>query len=428
MAQGINMTTDVRTDASLNKTSTNTNDSSADSIADDTSIDNSSADTMTDDVGVDNSTSDSVSDDTQVDDEIVNEEMIITEISVEAIDIGNTLQEKRLELGYDERQVATELKISIDQVRALESNKFTHFRSVTFTRGFLKSYCRLLGIEHSKVLDAFDSGQKEAESTIKPVDKVHRQTHLGDPIVIFISVVIVAVLVFLVFWWPTDSATNTVFNDRESQAVEEVKAPVLDTLISDESNENELDSESIGLDSTPTDAESVTVEKEVPKQETIKAEISKVEAPKQETPKINIVKNTKPVAKAASVNSDVVTGLSAETVAILKEAGVSPDEVVRATKVVPATETPSAASQTVAYLDDIEMAFSEDCWAEIRDASGTILFSGVQSAGSTLALTGNAPYRVVLGYAKGVSSLKYKGELFDFSPFTRKDLARFELK
>ncbi|MCW4627616.1 MULTISPECIES: helix-turn-helix domain-containing protein [Marinomonas] len=123
------------------------------------------------------------------------------------INIGNRLKSKRLELEFDERYVATALKIPIDQVRALEANDFKYFRSVTFARGFLKSYCRLLGIEHTEMLHAFDSSRDVAESTIKPVDKVNKQTHLGDPIVVFISVVIVAVLVFLVFWWPSQSAT-----------------------------------------------------------------------------------------------------------------------------------------------------------------------------------------------------------------------------
>jgi cytoskeleton protein RodZ len=285
----------------------------------------------------------------------------------------------------------------------------------------------LLELDHVVMVAAFDNKRASVETTIKPVDKVHRQTHLGDPIVIFISVVIVAVLVFLVFWWPAESTTNVASNTQEAlvvETVDQVKAPALVDPIADESNENEQNTESTALDSTPINTASAVVEVETPKVEVAAQEVSQPIAPKPVAPEVEVVKAAKPVVQAKEASNDVVTGLSAETVAILKEAGVSPDEVVRATKVVPVVETPAV----VAKLDDIEIAFGEDCWAEIRDASGTILFSGVQSAGSTLFLTGDAPYRVVLGYAKGVSSLKYKGELFDFSPFTRKDLARFELK
>ena len=339
MAQGIDMTTEIQTDASVSKTSTDT------------------------------------------------------------INIGKRLKAKRLELEFDERHVATALKIPIDQVRALEANEFQYFRSVTFARGFLKSYCRLLEIDHSEMLHAFDSEREGAESTIKPVDKVNKQTHLGDPIVIFTSIVIVAVLIFLVFWWPSqpskveeDSSMN-----NEVTAKAEVETPKAASV--------EPVAEALS-EAAPVSSSEKTVAKKVVSDKTVTSKVTKSEK--------------------TLTNGGVVTGLSAETMAILEEAGVSPEEVVRATAEVPAA--PVVIPQTPSYSNDVEIAFDQDCWTEVRDGSGKILFSGVKSSGSTLALTGNAPYRVVLGYAKGVSSLKYKGEDFDFSSFTRKDLARFELK
>ncbi|MCW8356064.1 DUF4115 domain-containing protein [Marinomonas pontica] len=316
----------------------------------------------------------------------------VSKVNVDTINIGKRLKVKRLELEFDERHVATELKIPIDQVRALESNNFKYFRSTTFARGFLKSYCRLLGVEPSEILNAFDAELADAEPTIKPVDKVNKQTHLGDPIVMLVSVVIVAVLVFLVFWWPAQSnkdfeavGTNVEASSENtaSAANDEREAPVL----SNEANEPEV--------------------------------IAEVVSDKQP-------QATSELTEESLEQGDVVTGLSAETMAILEEAGVSPEEVVRAAAEVPAELATEIKAPS--YSNDVVVTFDADCWTEVRDASGKILFSGVKSAGSELTLTGKAPYRVVLGYAKGVSSLKYKGEDFDFSSFTRKDLARFELK
>lgn len=306
----------------------------------------------------------------------------VSKTNIDTINIGKRLKAKRLELEFDERYVATELKIPIDQVRALEANNFKYFRSSTFARGFLKSYCRLLNIETSEMLNAFDAERADAESTIKPVDKVNRQSHLGDPIVMFISVVIVAVLVFLVFWWPsqsTDDVSNVDDNLQSSEqaATEEVPSEP-ETILKDSTDESQ-------------DLSEITSE-----------------------------------TTAVEDDGDVVTGLSAETMAILEEAGVNPEAVVRATAEVPEKLSPEPVLPT--YSDEVVITFDADCWTEVRDATGKILFSGVKSAGSELALTGNAPYRVVLGYANGVSSLKYKGNDFDFSSFTRKDLARFELK
>jgi len=253
MAQGINMTTEFQTNAS-NKTSTNTNDSNTDNIADDTSVDNVSDnantentidDVVADDTDIANVTTsnDAVTDDADIasvatsdnavagDADIANVttsddaveagvEMAIDSNITNTVDIGNELKEKRLELGLDEKEVAIKLKIPVNQVRALEASDFSYFRSVTFARGFLKSYCRLLELDHVVMIAAFDKERAGAETTIKPVDKVHKQTHLGDPIVIFISVVIVAVLVFLVFWWPTTTPSITSLGNAADASLE----------------------------------------------------------------------------------------------------------------------------------------------------------------------------------------------------------------
>lgn len=317
--------------------------------------------------------------------------------------IGQQLKAKRIEQGLTEQDIATSLKISLDQVKALEADRFDRFLSVAFARGFLKSYCRVVGLEQAPILAAFDSQRDNKEPTIKPVDKVNKQTNLGDPIIIFVSVVIAAVLIFLVFWWPSDTSPSFANNEpTQSQNVETAQAEETTSPIDSVSNALEEDSREAeeennvaqpsAADSTPTSVASI--EEEV----------------------------------VTEPENNVVTGLSPETVAILKEAGVSPDEVVKATQVVPATEAVEEELPTPTYTHDIDIAFAEDCWTEIRDASGRILFSGVKTAGQTLKLSGSAPYRVVLGYARGVSSLKYKGEEFAFSSFIRQDLARFELK
>lgn len=137
-------------------------------------------------------------------------------------------------------------------------------------------------------------------------------------------------------------------------------------------------------------------------------------------------------------DNDIVTGLSAETKALLKDAGVSVDAVALETQSLSkntelADVTQDAVdTQTdeapVNFNDDLVIKFNLDCWTEVRNPSGKILYSGIKKGGSTLTLSDSSSYRVVLGYAPGVSELLYKGKAFDFTSFIRKDLARFELK
>ncbi|WP_262368463.1 RodZ domain-containing protein [Marinomonas sp. IMCC 4694] len=332
--------------------------------------------------------------------------------TVPTFNIGDKLRAERVKQGFDERDIASQLKIPTGQIRALESNDFNHFRSATFARGFLKSYCRLLNLDHADILAAFDIDRAGVETTIKPVDKVNRQSHLGDPIVIFISIVIVAVLVFLVFWWP--SSTNEVgsANKANNAPLTNVTAPKTETPIVSESA-------SVLSSTLPgTTADSV-----------VNVDENNVDARSLDASHLEANNETAQEALADDLNDNgVVTGLSAETKAILKEAGVNPNDVIRATTDASAEAVIEPQPKPSVYSDDILVAFSADCWTEVRDSTGRILYSGVKSAGQELTLTGKAPYRVVLGYADGVTSLLYKGDSFDFSSFIRKGLARFELK
>ena len=323
---------------------------------------------------------------------------IAPEQSTKAVDIGHTLRAKRLSLSIDERQVATELKLSIEHVFAIENGEFDRFRSATFARGYLKSYCRLLGLDHKPLLSAFDEQQSVKESNLRPVDNVPPQSSGRDPIFVIVSAIIVSIIVFIIFWWPSQSSDVDASAPASGQPSEVSDAGEVSRI--DPANEVEPElSENSTENSSDTQEEAVLD--------------SSIEAP------------------ALSDEPDnVVTGLSAETIALLEDAGVNPNEVVEATREaeVESVPVPETTAESVAPSNDIYIQFVADCWTEIRDSSGRILFSGVKGSGDTLELDGEAPYRVTLGYARGVSEFLYKGELFDFSSYVRKDLARFELK
>ena len=318
------------------------------------------------------------------------------------IDIGRTLKASRIEQKLDERQISTELKIPLDQVMALEDNRFEYFKSSTFARGYLKSYCRLLNLDAKEILAAFDAlviGSK-SESNIKPVDKVtNKQVGFGDPFVILVSIVIIAVLIFLAFWWPTFSSNNSAVIQKET-------SPEQTQVVEDSSN---------------------------PKSElTASSEVLTTNVEASDTASDTSISDDPVIDKSVAVqDANVTTGLSAETIALLEEAGVNPQKVEAATREVAADDVTTdnvSVSATPSYTNDVEVTFDADCWIEIRSGTGKILFSGVKASGSQLAVTGTAPYRVVVGYARGVSSFKFKGEVYDFSSYIHKDLARFELK
>jgi len=329
------------------------------------------------------------------------------------VNIGKELQRKRNELNLDERQVATQLKIPIEQVRALELNEFDYFRSATFARGYLKNYVRLIKLDEGRILGAFDSALEDDEPSVQPINKNGKQAQMADPIVILVSVVIGAMLIFLAFWWPTMMQESPIISTETEIEQQEAPLDVAEPDLIEEKSDVEINDETSVLPGA---------------QPVIKAETTTDTKKLQPAPK-PIVEKVKKVSQGnINDDADVVTGLSAETIAILKDAGVNPDTIA-----LPANEPSLAEKAEIKanlpplYDDEVVVNFSSDCWTEVRDGNGRILYSGVKKADSSLTLTAEGPYKVVFGFAGGVSSLIYKGEEFDFSSFTRKNLARFEL-
>lgn len=75
----------------------------------------------------------------------------------------------------------------------------------------------------------------------------------------------------------------------------------------------------------------------------------------------------------------------------------------------------------------IVLHFDAESWVEIRDASGKVLLSQLNPAGSEKVVQGTAPFSVVVGNAQHVQ-LTYDGQAFDLAPHIRVEVARFTLK
>lgn len=59
--------------------------------------------------------------------------------------------------------------------------------------------------------------------------------------------------------------------------------------------------------------------------------------------------------------------------------------------------------------DKIQFQFSEDCWVQIKDQQDKTLVADLKRKGETLTLEGEAPFKILLGNAPGVS-LVFNGE------------------
>jgi cytoskeleton protein RodZ len=98
------------------------------------------------------------------------------------------------------------------------------------------------------------------------------------------------------------------------------------------------------------------------------------------------------------------------------------------TEAAPAVTTPAAPEAAPANaIGPLLLQFSGTSWAEVKDASGRLLLSGLVEAGNSQTLDGRPPFEIVLGNAP-VVRISYQGQPVDMAAYRRADnTARFTL-
>jgi cytoskeleton protein RodZ len=119
-----------------------------------------------------------------------------------------------------------------------------------------------------------------------------------------------------------------------------------------------------------------------------------------------------PVAAAPVVAAPAVPVTAAPAAA-----AVLPTPVAHAAPVTPAP---------IAGNGQVRLQFVADCWAQVSDASGKVLLSGLKRKGENVEVSGKPPFSVRLGYARG-AQISYNGQAVDIGPFTSGETARLKL-
>jgi cytoskeleton protein RodZ len=98
-----------------------------------------------------------------------------------------------------------------------------------------------------------------------------------------------------------------------------------------------------------------------------------------------------------------------------------------------ATVVPAAPAATMAPAaagsaqGELQIKFASDTWYEIRDRNGKVVLGGTAKAGQEVSGGGAAPYKVIIGNVKGVESMSRNGTPVDLKAANRNNVARLTL-
>ncbi|EMN7344051.1 cytoskeleton protein RodZ [Vibrio parahaemolyticus] len=302
-----------------------------------------------------------------------------------SIEAGTLLKNKRESLGMTQKQVADRLRLRVSVIEDIENNRFESQQVATFTRGYLRSYAKFVGLDEKVVLVALeqtaDVKPKEQEIEMQSFSRKTKHEKHNSRIMLLTWVIAIVIIGISAAWWWQNQQENSLAQ-VVAEANVETSQPSADEIADiDLMTEEEL------IASTP-------------------AELAASNNTASES-SINAAQTDEVVP---TETEESTTEATQEPVAVIEAA----EEVQEESPVVPEGMTL------------LTMKFKADCWIQVKDTNGKTLVSGTQKPGQDVELTGKAPFKVILGAPEGVT-MTFASEPVDLSGYTSGKVARFTL-
>ncbi|SIN74145.1 cytoskeleton protein RodZ [Salinivibrio sp. ES.052] len=305
---------------------------------------------------------------------------------------GEVLKQAREKMGWSVRDVADRLRLRASVIEDLENNNPDMDQLATFTRGYLRSYAKLMQIDADQLLGNSNMDASSA-ATVQKMQSFSRKTRRqrSESRLMWLSWVIIAIAVGItgVWYWQNQQAMTSVPTQMDNEQTNEIVT-----------TPSEQDRAIIAADSQ------------------VAADAMVAEPTDTDTPA-----DPGAMSDTASESENVVPDVSTDLTdsEANNEASVQDDAEVEAPRVSSEAQTTVSAPE-----NRLVMTFSGDCWIDVRDANGERLATGIKAEGEQVTLTGETPYQLVLG-APSVVKITFNGDNIDLDGYPTGQVARLRL-
>jgi cytoskeleton protein RodZ len=337
-------------------------------------------------------------------------------VAANRVNPGETLRQARESNGWSLAEVALKLNLTVTSLSNLEAGAFDKLPGHTFARGYIRAYAKLLGMDQTVLVQQFDqsTGTDSQGSNVHALGRIEEPVRVSHTILRIVSLLLlIAVIGGGFVWWQDQTSLRT--KDLTSLAPEHVEVEGADGTTQihpiDEPEdqaveENQADSSTaLALPQSETTAESTGAEAAAP-------------ATAPAAPVAPATTPTAPVHTPAPVVANPATPAP--------NVPATPAPTVTAPVIPAAPAATAEAAAPVAGDGQVQLQFSADCWAQVTDGRGKVLFSGLKHKGDNVTVSGKPPLAVRLGVARA-AQVSYNGQPVDIAPFTSGETARLKL-
>ncbi|MFY0732219.1 RodZ domain-containing protein [Pseudomonas sp. NFX15] len=331
-------------------------------------------------------------------------------VAANRVNPGETLRQARESNGWSLAEVALKLNLTTTSLSNLEAGAFDKLPGHTFARGYIRAYAKLLGMDQAVLVQQFDqsTGTDSQGSNVHSLGRIEEPVRVSHTILRIVSLLLlIAVIGGGFVWWQDQTSMRN--KDLIGLAPEHVEVEGADgTTQIHPLDEPEDQAVAQGQAETST----------------------ALALPQAETPE-QAPAETQPAAPAAAPVAPAPTAPAHSTAPVV----ATPATPAPAVPAVPAPVMTSpvassapaqAPAAPAAGQGQVQIQFVADCWTQVTDGGGKVLFSGLKRKGDSLAVNGKPPFAVRLGYARG-AQVSYNGQSVDVAPFTSGETARLKL-
>ncbi|MGF6136893.1 RodZ domain-containing protein [Pseudomonas laurylsulfatiphila] len=330
-------------------------------------------------------------------------------VAANRVNPGETLRQARESNGWSLAEVALKLNLTTTSLSNLEAGAFDKLPGHTFARGYIRAYAKLLGMDQAVLVQQFDqsTGTDSQGSNVHSLGRIEEPVRVSHTILRIVSLLLlVAVIGGGFVWWQDQTSMRT--KDLIGLAPEHVEVE--------------------GADGTtqihPLDEPEDQAVVEGQTEGGTALALPQAEAPAEAPEQAQVTAPATPATPAHTTAPVVAAPVTPATPA--PAAPAAPVPAVTAPVAAAAPAPAATAAAPVAGQGQVQLQFTSDCWTQVTDGSGKVLFSGLKRKGDSLAVNGKPPFSVRLGFARG-AQVSYNGQPVDVAPFTSGETARLKL-
>ncbi len=305
---------------------------------------------------------------------------------------GYWLRQARERRGWSQREAADMFNLSARFVVAMEDETFDKLPAPAFARGYLRAYAKLLNLSGDEIIRRYESlVGDDSDPYFNELRTARRQPVLDfvrahPGLLMSVLGTMAAVLLLVALWWGWGLVR------QQGTTLE----PALDALggaaagvagMVDEAPGRE--GESSATDSTlalPPPAPGTDVAPEdVAPEDVAPADV----APAAGAGAAPAASGVHAPAAAESNASQPITGAAQQGAAV----GAAPVAIT--------AQQAGVAQPAVTGPDRVDLSVAQSCWVDVRDATGSKVFSNNVAARGSVTIGGSAPFTIVLGNAPG---------------------------